>query len=140
MEENLNPGLNMAKDGEIALGEIPILTLAYLGDAVYEIMVRSYILDHRTKVAQLHRKSAGMVKAQAQAQGVKKIEDLLTDQEKDYLRRGRNAHPKTRAKNASMNDYRLATGFESLWGYLYLTGQENRLRELFQRMWEENEG
>ena len=61
MEENLSPGLNMAKDGEIALREIPILTLAYLGDAVYEIMVRSYILDARTKVAQLHRKSAGMV-------------------------------------------------------------------------------
>lgn len=139
MEENLKKGLDMTRGDKVSLKQMPILTLAYLGDAVYELMVRTYILDDRTKVALLHKTSAGMVKAKAQAEGVKKIDSLLTEEEKDYVRRGRNAHPKTRAKNASMNDYRVATGFESLWGYLYLTGQENRLRELFQRMWE-NEG
>lgn len=135
MEKNLTDDLNMGRE-TIDLKQIPILTLAYLGDAVYEIMVRSWILDGKTKPAQLHKKSASMVKAHAQAEAIKKIEDRLTEEEKTYVRRGRNAHPKTRAKNASMNDYRLATGFESLWGYLYLTGQRDRLRELFQRMWE----
>lgn len=137
MEENLKSLLDLTNPQLGEAERVPVLTLAFIGDAVYELLVRTYILDRETKIGKLHRKSSSMVKAQAQAKKAKEIKDFLRPEEEDILRRGRNAHPKTRAKNADVQDYRLATGFEALMGYLYLKGEKERLLDLFQRMWME---
>ncbi|MDY3118137.1 MAG: ribonuclease III domain-containing protein [Peptoniphilus sp.] len=118
------------------------LVLAYIGDCVFELFVRSKILHNNEKVAALHRASAKKVKASAQAELSEAIGDFFTEEEAAVFRRGRNAHPKTMAKNASMADYRKATGFECLIGYLYGSGQTDRLLDYFkeiERIWD-NEG
>lgn len=109
------------------------LTLAYIGDGVYELVIRSMILaDGNAPVNKLHKKSSGLVKAETQAQIVKIFldDELLTDDELRIYKRGRNAQSYTKAKNASMVDYRMATGFEALIGYLYLLGKSDRMMEL----------
>lgn len=107
------------------------LTLAYLGDAVYEIIIRSIIVSQsNAPVQKLHKRSSDLVKASAQAGIIKKIEDLLSEDELAVYKRGRNAKSYTVAKNASMTDYRMATGFEALMGYLFLQGQMERILEL----------
>ncbi len=109
------------------------LTLAYIGDGVYELVIRSMILaDGNAPVNKLHKKSSGLVKAETQAQIVKIFldDELLTDDEIRIYKRGRNAQSYTKAKNASMVDYRMATGFEALIGYLYLLGKSDRMMEL----------
>ena len=103
------------------------LTLAYIGDGVYELVIRSMILaDGNAPVNKLHKKSSGLVKAETQAQIVK----IFLDDELRIYKRGRNAQSYTKAKNASMVDYRMATGFEALIGYLYLLGKSDRMMEL----------
>lgn len=108
------------------------LTLAYLGDAVFELKVRSHLVAKANMpVNQLNKKAKSFVKAQAQAQMYHRLEELLTEEEMAVMKRGRNAKSHTSAKNASINDYRHATGVEALFGYLFIKGDEERISELF---------
>lgn len=107
------------------------LELAYIGDAVYEVVVRTVIVTRfNTQVNKLHRMSASLVKASAQAKIITLIMEELTPEELAVYKRGRNAKSVTMAKNASMSDYKMATGFEALLGYLYLTEKSIRMFEL----------
>jgi ribonuclease-3 family protein len=107
------------------------LVLAYIGDTVYDLFVRTYLIHtYDVSVHQLHKKSVNFVKAGSQSETLHNIEELLTEDEKYIVRRGRNAKSGTIPKNADVTEYRWATGFESLLGYLYLTGQEKRLVEV----------
>ena len=116
------------------------LTLAYIGDAVYEIIIRTMIIEKgNAPVNKLHKRCASLVKASALAALVLKIEPLLTEDEMHIFKRGRNAKSYTTAKNASMIDYRMATGFEALVGYLYLNGKFERLFELIKEGLEQQE-
>ena len=107
------------------------LALAYIGDAVYDLIMRSYVFGQGpAHTDRMHREASGMVRAHAQARVLKALKPHLTDEEKDIARRGRNAKSSTMAKNATPADYRRATGLEALCGYLYLTGRISRLLEL----------
>lgn len=109
------------------------LTLAFIGDAVYEILVRQAVVNEgNAPVHKLHFNTVKFVKASAQAKAVEMIEPMLTDEEKDILRRGRNTSSMTVPKSAEPREYRLATGLEALFGYLHLSGQEKRAEELFE--------
>lgn len=110
------------------------LTLAYIGDAVFDIVIRSILVNKgNTPVNKLHQRASQVVKAQTQAAMVMALMDQLTDAEADWYRRGRNSKPHTKAKNASTMDYLEATGFEAVLGYLYLTGDMDRICELVAR-------
>ncbi len=103
------------------------LTLAYIGDAVFDIIIRSVLVNKgNTSVNKLHTRASGIVKAQTQAALVKALLDEMTEEETDYYRRGRNSKPHTRAKNASAIEYLEATGFEAVMGFLYMTGDIER--------------
>jgi ribonuclease-3 family protein len=107
------------------------LTLAYIGDAIYDLVIRTYIVEKgNAPVNKLHKKVVKLVQASAQAKLYHIIEDKLTEEEQAIYRRGRNAKSYTSAKNADIVDYRIATGMEALMGYLYLTGQTERILEL----------
>ena len=107
------------------------LVLAYVGDAVYEIMIRTKVVNGGSvQVNKLHKRSADLVKAETQAKILTALLEELTEEEMAVFKRGRNAKSYTMAKNATMKDYRMATGFEALIGYLYLSEQEHRLVEL----------
>ena len=107
------------------------LTLAYIGDAVYEIVIRTIIVEKgNAPVNKLHHKASSLVKAVAQKEAMGKILPLLTEEEEAVYKRGRNAKSYTSAKNASVIDYRIATGFEALMGFLYLMGRNERMLEL----------
>lgn len=107
------------------------LTMAYIGDGIYEIVIRTIIVDQANRqVNKIHKASADLVKAGTQAQLIHLIMDRLTEEEVAIYKRGRNAKAITRAKNASMSDYRTATGFEALMGWLYLTNQSDRMMDL----------
>ena len=107
------------------------LTLAYIGDAVYEIVIRTIIVEKgNAPVNKLHHKASSLVKAVAQKEAMEKILPLLTEEEEAVYKRGRNAKSYTSAKNASVIDYRIATGFEALMGFLYLMGRNERMLEL----------
>ncbi len=107
------------------------LVLAYIGDAVYELIIRTVVINEGNRpVGEFHNRTEGLVKAEAQAELVKSITDDLTDEEFVMYKRGRNAKSVTMPKNAKMSDYRMATGLEALCGYLYLDGQMERLFEL----------
>lgn len=107
------------------------LALAYIGDGIYDLVIRSIVVGKgNTKAANLHRETSRMVKAQAQAEMIEILLPYLTQEEADIYRRGRNAKSPTMAKNATMSDYRKATGFEALMGYLYLKDEFERLIEL----------
>ena len=102
--------------------------MAYIGDGVYELIIRSILVGKgNCPVNKLHRKSSSLVKASAQAELIYSIMEDLTEEEKTIYKRGRNAKSYTTAKNATMIDYRTATGLEALVGYLYLTEQMDRL-------------
>lgn len=107
------------------------LTLAYIGDAIYEIVIRTIIVEKgNAPVNKLHHKASSLVKAVAQKEAMEKILPLLTKEEEAIYKRGRNAKSYTSAKNASVIDYRIATGFEALMGFLYLMGRNERMLEL----------
>lgn len=107
------------------------LALAYMGDAVYEVLIRTRVINRGSmQVNKMHKKSASLVKAEAQARMIQALQEELTEEETAVYKRGRNAHSASSAKNASIRDYRMATGFEALVGYLYLTGQYERLLKL----------
>ena len=108
------------------------LALAYIGDGVYELYVRTRVIDEHPTMPlhKLHLQTVKYVKAQAQAKSIHTMLELLSDEEMAIFKRGRNAKSYTSAKNASITDYRHATGFEALIGYLYITKQTERLNEL----------
>lgn len=107
------------------------LTLAYIGDGIFDLVIRSVVVGKgNTKASQLHQRTSHIVKAKTQAEMIDALEDVLTEEEADIYRRGRNAKSPTMAKNATMADYRKATGFEALMGYLYLQDNFERVVEL----------
>ncbi len=107
------------------------LTLAYVGDAVYELVIRSLLTGKgNAQVSRLHKRASALVNAGAQAASLERIRGELTEEELHVFRRGRNANSATMARHAAMTDYRKATGFEALMGWLYLTGQTERLLTL----------
>lgn len=107
------------------------LTLAYIGDGVYELIIRSMVVcKANTSAKNLHKLSSSLVKAATQAEMIQALSENLTEEEMKVYKRGRNAKSATMAKNATMSDYRSATGFEALIGYLYLTEQSDRMIEL----------
>ena len=111
--------------------DISPLSLAYIGDAVYEVYIRTHIMkDANMPVNKLHKAATGYVKAKAQSDIVQAIADKLSEEEMAVFKRGRNAHSYTSAKNADIVDYRRATGFEALIGYLYLSKNTARLEEI----------
>lgn len=111
------------------------LTLAFIGDAVYEVFVRTYIVTHNKnmKVQQLHNKTVGYVKAKSQSDFAKKIVDIFTEDELAVFKRGRNAKSGV-PKNANVGEYRWATGFEAVVGYIYITGNDDRLSYLLGKL------
>ena len=107
------------------------LTLAYIGDGVYELIIRTMLVKKgNCPVNRLHKKASSLVKAGAQSAIMEVIEEKLTPEELSVYRRGRNAHSPTMAKHATMADYRRATGFEALMGYLYLKEDYTRMLTL----------
>lgn len=107
------------------------LVMAFVGDSIYSLYVKTEVLDlFKTKVDNLTKTTATMVNAKAQEDALFKIMDTLTDEEKDLVRRARNTNIHTKAKNYSIETYRHATALEALIGYLYLTGNLQRLKEL----------
>ncbi len=107
------------------------LTLAYIGDSVYDLVIRTMVVEQgNTAPNKLHKKTSRIVNAPSQADTLRRIKPLLTQEELDIAKRGRNARSYTKAKNASVSEYRLATGFEALIGYLYLTDRFDRALEL----------
>ena len=121
---------------QFALSEIDIrtyspLVLAYIGDGIYELMVRTVLVGQGNRQAStLHKKASSYVKASTQSAMILAVQEELTEEEHQVYKRGRNAKTVTMAKHASMHDYRHATGFEALMGYLYLTGQSKRMIDL----------
>lgn len=110
------------------------LTLAYIGDAIFDVVIRSILVNKgNTPVNKLHQRASQIVKATTQAAMILALMDELTDEERDWYRRGRNSKPHTKAKNASTMDYLEATGFEAVMGYLYLNGDMDRICELVNR-------
>ena len=115
------------------------LSLAFVGDAVFEVFVRERLVCRAQRpVAELHRASVEQVCAGAQARYSERLLPLLTGEEQDILRRGRNAHSNHVPKNSDPADYHAATAFEALFGYLYLSGRLARLRELFEIVCEDH--
>ena len=109
------------------------LTLAYIGDAVFDVIIRSILVNKgNTAVNKLHKRASDIVKAGTQAAFVKALMDDFTEEEADIYRRGRNSKPHTKAKNATTMDYLDATGFEAVVGYLYLTDNMDRICELIE--------
>ena len=107
------------------------LVWAYVGDSVYELFIRTHLINNsNAKPHKLHIEAIRFVKAKAQADILKKIDDKLSEEEKDIVRRGRNTENHHIAKNAELADYTQSTGFEALIGYLYLTKQDERLKEI----------
>ena len=107
------------------------LVWAYVGDCVYELFIRTYLINHsNAKPHKLHLETIKYVKAESQAKILDSIIEKMTEEEKDIFKRGRNTQNHHLPKNGSVADYSKATGFEALIGYLYLTKQDERLEEL----------
>ena len=124
--------------GQDSTGQISSLGLAYLGDGVYELMVRTHLcLRGKATNKGLHRAALDYVSAPAQAKRAQRILPVLTQEEQDVFRRGRNAHTAAIPKGASVAEYHTATALEALFGWLYLRGETDRLNELFTLMMEE---
>lgn len=121
-EFNINP---------CSVNQYSPLVLAYIGDAVYELFIRTLLVcEGNAPVNKLHKRSISYVKAKAQSNIIHGLMNLLTQEEQDVVRRGRNAKSGTIPKNADVTEYKYATGFESLVGYLYLKGDSKRLIEI----------
>jgi len=149
IEENLDDNDDNAQDFILAmknglgLKEVDILTyspltLAYIGDDAYDLVIRTFLLSQgNMQVNKINKRANSIVKAETQSRMVRAIEPILLDEERTIYKRGRNAKSATTAKNASVNDYRRATGFEALIGYLYLLGRFERMIELIKISLEE---
>ena len=120
------------------INQISSLGLAHVGDGVYELMVRSWLVLHGKATNKgLHRATVRYVAAPAQAAAAERLLPLLSEEEADVFRRGRNTSPHSVPKAASRSDYQTATAVEALFGWLYLQGRTQRLNELFSVMMEE---
>ena len=116
------------------------IALAHLGDAVYELQVRTWLILHGKATGKsLHRAAVALVRASTQARMSESILPLLSEEEADVFRRGRNANVHTIPHSADRAEYQKATALEALFGYLYLTGRRDRITALFERMMEEND-
>lgn len=114
--------------------EMNALSLAYIGDAIYEVYIREYVLlkgNYKTNI--LHKRAIAYVSAKAQAKVVKNLIPELSEEEVQIVKRGRNTKTYTTPKNTRMIDYRFSTGFEALIGYLYLLKNNKRIEELIER-------
>lgn len=110
------------------------LALAYIGDAIFDLVIRSKIIGKgNAPVNKMHNLATKYVSAKAQSFIVTELEDYFTEKEKDYYRRGKNTKVHTVAKNATLTEYRSATGFEAVLGYLYLTDQTERLFDIIKK-------
>ena len=120
-------------DKQVDLRTFSPLTLAYIGDGVYELMMREYLLQKgNCPSGKLHALTVAHVRAEAQAEAAQHLMHLLTEEEMDVLKRGRNAHFSRKIpQKASVGQYHLATGLEAVFGWLYLKGERRRLTELF---------
>lgn len=119
---------------EVDIRSYSPLTLAFLGDCVFEIVIRTVIVERGNRPPnRLHKDKAKIVNAVTQARMIEVLEEELTEEELSIYHRGRNAKSYTSAKNADITDYRKATGLEALCGYLYLNGQMNRVLELLHK-------
>jgi len=117
------------------INQLSPLTWAYVGDCVYELYIRTYLVDNTNlKPHKLHIESIKYVKASAQAEMLKKIYDELSDDEKDIVRRGRNAENHHLPKNSNVQEYMYSTAFEALIGYLYLCGNMSRVKEIIEKV------
>lgn len=140
IEEMVQPegSLMQYAKGRLQLRRIDIrtyspLTLAYIGDSIFDLIIRTIVVNRGNAPANtLHKKCSSLVKAAAQAEMLGHILGELTAEERAVYKRGRNANSKTMAKNATMMDYRTATGLEALMGYLYLTEQGKRMIDLME--------
>ena len=113
---------------QVDIRTISPLNLAFVGDGIFDLVIRTILVERANRPAhELHKKKSAIVKAQTQARLSEVLEEVLNEEELAVYKRGRNAKSGTSAKNASIVDYRKATGFEALLGYLYLSGQEDRL-------------
>ena len=111
-------------------GSLPgSLELAYLGDSLYDLYVREHLIARGGKVRAMHREAISLVCAHAQSEALNRIEDQLTDEERDVARRARNVH-QSPPKNADPGEYHRATALEALVGWLYVTGQKDRMNEV----------
>ena len=120
-------------DGDCNPSQLSPLTLAFVGDAVFDLFVRERLVCLANRpVNRLHSLAVSLVKASSQARAAKRLSEILSEKELSVLKRGRNAHTNHKAKNASESDYHYATGLEALFGFLYLSGESDRLRELFE--------
>ncbi len=150
MEEGLNKGFESGSDADVNNSFAPVsdirerfgtgshkaseyspLALAFIGDAVFDLFVRTYLVEQgNTQVHKLHKRKSEIVKAEAQKNMFFAIRELLSEEEEAVYKRGRNAKSYSTAKNASVGDYRVATGLEALYGWLYLTEKYDRMLEL----------
>ena len=116
---------------EVDIHSYSPLTLAYIGDSIYDLIIKSIIINHGNKqVNKLHKETSGYVQASTQSQMMRVLQEMLTEEEHAVYKRGRNAKSVSPAKNQSITDYRRATGFEALMGYLYLKKEWKRMLDL----------
>lgn len=121
----------------INVREISTPALAYLGDCVIELCVRRYLIECGLSTsAHLNARALDFVRAPAQAEAMKRLQPILTEEEEGYFRRGRNLGHSNVPRNATVSEYRAATGMEALFGYLHLTEQTDRIDELFRIAYE----
>lgn len=126
------------QENKVSLSSYSPLTLAFIGDTIFDLLVREELVREGNRpVNQLHKTASTMVCASAQAESIRKVMDSLTEEELDVFKRGRNAHPGSTRKNQSVADYHYATGLESLFGWLYLGGKTERIKELYSLMKED---
>ena len=132
MEKNLTEFLKEKYElPDVDIKTYSPLVLAYIGDGIYDLIIRTIVVyQGNTQANKLHRRTSELVKAATQATMIDLLFEDMTTEEQDMFRRGRNAKSPTMAKNATMKDYRKATGFEALMGYLYLTGDYERMTDL----------
>lgn len=116
---------------EVDMKEYSPLTLAYIGDSIYDLVIKSIVVNEGNRqVNKLHKETSSYVQASAQSQMMRVIQEELTEEERAVYKRGRNAKSVSPARNQSLTDYRRATGFEALMGYLYLTQDYKRMIDL----------
>ncbi len=129
--------MQFEQETKVDIHEQSPLSLAFVGDGVLELLVRRKLVEYTRLVpSKLHSTCVKYVSAKGQSRALEILEPLLTEQEQAVLRRGRNASKATVAKHATPQEYRASTGFEALLGWLLLTGQDERIQQLFDAMWE----
>ncbi|MBQ6153703.1 MAG: ribonuclease III [Ruminococcus sp.] len=114
------------------INEIPTLNLAFIGDGVYDLLVREYLVSHSNlHVGELNRQKVELVNCKSQAQFIRQLQYTLTEEELSVYKRGRNTQTGSVSKHSTIADYHAATGLETLFGWLYLKGEKDRINELF---------